>query len=254
MRFNTEEIPYSNSKENSVDFEKKRFEFWLETVPADIRRLEFDLFVRQRKLFHADIYRNGKREKNGRFTILPEFTKDIDKSMWEAYKKSFLSYPKGIDQLEKILEKVRGDIPGIIDEYSDKIPAEKLQIIALGGSGFYGLRRAGEFLSDIDLNFLIDEETSQLNFEQLPDNNSLDEFQYHIRTTGKTDKARGENYDIHWLLYPHFPIKNEISNKDLKTIIRELVEDTRKRKQELLNKIDVLDNLLKEKAESLIIG
>lgn len=254
MRFNTEGVPYLNSKEKKVDFEKKRFEFWLETVPVDIRRLEFNLFIRQRKLFHADVYRNDKREKNGRFTSFPEFTEDADKGMWKIYRESFLKYPEGIDRLEKILEKVRGDIPRIIDEYSDKIPAEKLQIVALGGSGFYGPRRAGEFLSDIDLNFLIDEETSQLNFEKLPDNNSLDEFQYHIRTTGKTDEARGENYDIHWLLYPHFPIKNEIPDKDLKIIIQELVEDTEKRKQELLNKIDVLDNLLKEKAESLIIG
>jgi hypothetical protein len=253
MRFNTEKIPYSNSKENSIDFEKKRFEFWLETVPADIRRLEFDLFVRQRKLFHADIYRIDKREKNGRFTILPEFTKDIDKSAWEAYKESFLRYPEGIDRLEKILKKIRDDIPRIINKHFDKIPVEKLRIIALGGSGFYGPRRAGEFLSDIDLNFLIDEKKSQFNFEQFPDANSSDEFQYHIRATGKTDEARGKNYDIHWLLYPHFPIKNEISNEDLKKIIQELVEDTRKRKPELLNKIDVLDNLLKEKAEPLII-
>ncbi|MFA4817490.1 MAG: hypothetical protein WC608_02050 [Parcubacteria group bacterium] len=254
MRFNTEEIPYLNAEENNINFEKKRFEFWLETVPADIRRLEFDLFIRQRKLFHADIYRNSKREKNGRFTLIPKFTEDVDRSMWEAYKESFLRYPEGMSRLEKILEKVRQDIPGIIKEHSNEIQAEKIQLIALGGSGFYGPRRAGEFLSDIDLNFLINEETSQLNFEQLPDASSSDEFQYHIRATGKADEARGENYDIHWLLYPHFPIKNEISDKDLKIIIQELIEDTRKRRQELLNKIDVLNNLLKEKAESLIIG
>jgi len=254
MRFHTEGIPYLKSEGKNIDFEKKRLDFWLETVPSDIRRLEFDLLIRHRKLFHANFYHHNKREKHGRFTIMPEFTSDIDKSIWKAYKESFLKYPEGVSQLEKILGKVRQDIPGIINEHSDKIPAEKLQMIALSGSSFYGPRRPGESLSDIDLNFLIDEKTNQLNFEQLPETNNPDEFQYHIISTGKTDEARGKNHDIHWLLYPHFPIKNAMPNEELKAIIHELVEATRKRKQEILDKINTLDNLLKEKSETLIIG
>jgi len=254
MRFNTEGIPYLKAEGKIIDFEKKRLDFWLETVPSDIRRLEFDLIVRYRKLFHANFYRHNKREKHGRFTVIPEFTMDIDQNIWKAYKESFLKYPEGVNQLEKILEKVRQDVPGIINEYSDKIPAEKLQMVALGGSGFYGPRRPGEFLSDIDLNFLIDEETNRLNFEQLPEANNSDEFQYHIISTGKTDEARGKNHDIHWLLFPHFPIKNAIPDKELKAIIYKLVDDTRERKQEILDKINTLNNLLKEKSEPFIIG
>ncbi len=233
-----------------VDFSKKRLQFWLETVPPDLRRLEYELYKRNRKLISADLYKLEHKKKYGRFTFMPGFTEDLEQNAWENFRDSFLKGGDRKERFSEIVNMAQRDLPMILEKYSTIIPKDKVKLIALGGSSFYGPRRTNERLSDVDLNFLIDEETDSLNFNVWPDSGSFSkETPYHLFGTGYGDKARGSGRELHWLLYPHFPIRNSFSDKELKSIIENLVLATEKRKEDLLESIKKLDNLLKEKSQ-----
>lgn len=54
MNFEGKGLPYLNKKQTPVNFERKRFEFWLENVPSDIRRWEYDLWKCYKVLAQID--------------------------------------------------------------------------------------------------------------------------------------------------------------------------------------------------------
>lgn len=255
MAFSPERIPYLDSEGEVIDFEKKRLQFWLETVPPEIRRWEYDLWKRHRKLHHARLYRFRHLQKHGRFTTFPDFTDDLDEQSWEKFGESFLKGEERKERFSEIINLTKQNLPQLLRENRTFIPKSKVRLIALTGSSFYGPRREGEYLSDIDLDFLIDEKSNKLNFEIMPEVSSEpNKIPYHLVGTGLSDNARGERNEIHWLLYPHFPISNSLSDERLKDIISNLVSATHERKDKIMSSIKNLDVQLKEISEPSIIG
>jgi len=233
---------YKNKRGENVDFEKKRFQFWLETVPEDIRRLEYELSKRYRNLLHANLYKIDNKQEHGRFLLFPGFDEAAEKNTWGEFKKSFLSGSERIDTLNSIISSVKENISEIILKAGISIDDESVKLIALGGSSFYGPRRSGERLSDVDIYILLDKKDSDNNFEVFPKTSDAEtEVPYHIIGTGSNDESRGEKRQIHWLLYPHLPIVNRIENVELKSIISNIIEDTRKRESEIRKSIDDMD-------------
>src|SRR5258708_5234970 len=169
MDFSPEKGGYFNKKGEEIDFSEKRLQFWLENISPDMRRLEHDLLKGQRELLHSNLYRFDNRRKVGKFTLIPGFTDDIREASWENFQDSFLWGEERKKRFIKIVEQARADLPNLLEKHSKIIPAEKIKLIALGGSSLYGPREEGERLSDVDLNFLIDEKTDKLNFQSLPD-------------------------------------------------------------------------------------
>ena len=155
--------------------------------------------------------------------------------------------------LPQIINQARADLPELIEKYSGIIPKDKIKLIALGGSSLYGPRQEGERLSDVDLNFLIDEKTDKLNFQVLPDIHKPEEIPYHLFGTGYGDKARG-NRRVHWMLYPHYPLENNLSQDELEKIIGNLLTSTEKRKPEILEYMESINHRLKERGEAEIRG
>lgn len=88
MSFEQQE-PYRNEKGDTIDFEKKRLEFWLENVPSDIRRYEYDLWRRYRELFHVLQYEHKASIRSGRM-VNPTFTQEVSEESWKEFKDSFL--------------------------------------------------------------------------------------------------------------------------------------------------------------------
>lgn len=255
MAFRPEQIPYRDSEGNIIDFEKKRLQFWLETVPPEIRRWEYDLWKRYRKLHHARFYRFSHMQKHGRFTTLPEFTNELDEQSWEQFGESFLRGEEKQERFQEIIDHAKQDLPGLLKEHKTFIPKNKIQLVALTGSSMYGPRRKEEHLSDVDLNFLLEEKSNRFNFEIMPEiPQEQNKIPYHLTGTGTNDSARNERSEIHWLLYPHFPIMNSLPDEKLKDIIGDLVLSTQKREDEILSSIKNLDSQLKETSETNIIG
>src|SRR3989344_7139177 len=105
MNFSPDKMPYFNSEGKIIDFGRKRFQFWLETVPHDIRRFEYELYKRRRKLFQAGLYRFDNKKEYGRFTWLPEFSEDLQDDAWENFRNSFL---QGDDRQHRFAEIISG--------------------------------------------------------------------------------------------------------------------------------------------------
>lgn len=249
-----EKNPYFDEEGNIVNFNEKRLKFWLETVPSDLRRLEYELYKRNRWLINADIYQLENQKKHGRFIVTPGFTDDLNDASMEEFRSSFLKDRERKDRFSEIIESVKRDLPMLLEKNTDVIPQDKIKLIALSGSSFLGPRRPGERLVDTDLNFLIDQEDDSLNFDILPDGDDCSEsIPYHLFGTGYSDKTRGEGRQLHWLLYPHFPIHNMLSDEELKAIINQLIISTEERKDEILESIEDLDAILKEKSQGSII-
>jgi len=253
MNFSSEKAPYSDAENNSLDFDKKRFQFWLETVPSDVRRLEYEIYKKNRERINAEIYRSKNTKRYGPFMLLPAFTKELSYEAWENFQKSFLKGEERKRRFSEILESAKIDLPALLEKYADVIPADKIKLIALSGSSIIGPRKEKEFLSDIDLDFLLDQEDGELNFDILPDEKKKEEIPYHLFGTGYGDAARGKGRDVHWLLYPHFPIQNSLSDQELKSIIERLVITTKQRKDEILETIENMKRILGKKSNEEII-
>ena len=253
MDFSPEKGGYFNNAGEEIDFSEKRFQFWMESIPPDLRRLEYDLLKGQRELLHSTLYRHDNTKKAGRFTVLPAFTDKERADSWEHFQESFLWGEERKERFAHIVEQARANLPDLMEKHADIIPKDKIKLIALGGSSLYGPRQEGERLSDIDLNFLIDEKTDKLNFQVLPDIHKPEETPYHLFGTGYGDKARG-NRRIHWMLYPHFPLENNLSQDELEKIISDLLRATEKRKPEIVSYMDSINRRLKERGEAEILG
>ncbi|MEI7890866.1 MAG: hypothetical protein WCI36_02760 [bacterium] len=240
-------MAYVDSHGESVDFEKKRFKFWLENVPKKIRRMEYELSVLYRRLLNANLYKFDNKEKHGRFLVLPAFNEEAEKLMWDQFVGSFLRGKDRIIAFDSIANKVRENISVIMSEADMSIVDEKIKIIAIGGSSFYGPRKLGERLSDIDIHILLDDDTDFSNFEIFPKTKESEIINpYHIIGTGKTDQSRGKNRQIHWLLYPHFPVLNKMNSDELSSVIADLSNSTIKREGEIINTIDKMRKRLDE--------
>lgn len=253
MDFSPEKGGYFNRKGEEIDFNEKRLQFWLENIPSDIKRLEHNLWKGQRELLHSNLYSFDNQKKVGRFTQIPGFTDDAREASWENFQDSFLWGEERKKRFVEIVEQARIDLPELLERHSRIIPADKIKLIALSGSSLYGPRQEGERLSDIDLNFLIDEETDKLNFQVLPDVRKSEEIPYHLFGTGYSDEARDQR-QIHWLLYPHFPIKNNLKEAELNTIISNLISATETRKPEIIEYINGIEHQLKERSQKQILG
>jgi hypothetical protein len=253
MAFSPEQGGYFNKKGEEIDFNEKRFQFWLESIPPDMRRLEHDLLKGQRELLHSNLYRFDNKRKVGRFTFIPGFTDDVREASWEDFQSSFLWGEERKERFAKIVERTRTDLPSLIEKYSKIIPQDKIRLVALGGSSLYGPRQEKQRLSDVDLNFLIDEKTDKLNFQVYPDIHKPEETPYHLFGTGSDDEARGQR-QIHWLLYPHFPIENNMSEGELKTTISNLLTATETRKPKITSYMESIDRRIKERAEPQALG
>ena len=77
-------------------------------------------------------------------------------------------------------------------------------------------------------------------------------LQYHLFGTGYSDEARGPR-QLHWLLYPHFPIENNLSEEEIATITSDLLAATETRKPKILEYMQGLEGRLKERGEAQIL-
>ncbi len=248
-------IPYQLQEGVPVDFERKRLDFWLRTVPEDVRRMEYELWKRYRILHHANLFRFENKIKVGRFSIKPPYSEEQQLLDWETFTNSFLRGKVRGERFQEISAEVETDLAGIFKRYSDSIPSHRVILTALSGSSVYGPRRAGERLSDIDLNFLLDTAGPEDNLEIMPNMALADVGKpYHILATGYGEAARGPHSDIHWLLYPHYPLHNSISTEKLDDMLKALVLATRERSLELKDRVSVLDSAIAERREEDMIG
>ncbi len=246
---------YLDKKLREIDFESQRFKFWMETVPADLRRLEYDLWKKYRILHHINLYQHGHKQRIGRFETKPPYTPEQEKVDWKAFSHTFLVGGDRKKRFQDIVSQTESDLSHILDVYSERIQDDHADIVALTGSAVYGPRELGAKFSDIDLRFLFDVPTDELNVEIFPE----EAFKqlgkpYHILGTGTADVSRGQYSDIHWLLLPHYPIRNRLSDTRVKELIADLVKATKVRIDELKTRLKFLDKIITERRKGLVIG
>src|SRR3989304_6471387 len=129
-----EKRPYLDKQGNEVDFEAKRLKFWLETVPEDVRRLEYGLWRRKRLLFHSNLFRFDHKRNAGRFTTKPPYTHEQEHIDWQEFSNSFLMGQERRERFQEIIQEVERDLPEIIDRYIGSVPNDKILLVALSGS------------------------------------------------------------------------------------------------------------------------
>lgn len=247
--------PYIDKKGKEVDFESKRLKFWLETVPSDVRRVEYALWKRYRIFHHLNLYQFEQKRDIGRFAFRPPYTSEQEEIDWKDFSHSFLIGEDRKKRFNEIIYQTEMDLPKIFEAFGDRFPKEHIDIVALTGSTAYGPRKPEARFSDTDLRFLFDVPNDSMNVEVMPDL-ALKELgtPYHLIGTGTTDAARGPHADIHWLLYPHYPLQNRLDDARLKEIIARLVNETRSNSDILKSRIAELEKLISKKREGLIIG
>jgi hypothetical protein len=236
-----------------LGLEEKRLRFWLDTVPGDIRRLEYDLYKIRRRIIHANVYRTKNKKRYGRFVSLPPFSQEFDYEEWEKFRGSFLSGEDRVERLSEIVASAKKYLPSLIKEYLNLVSSEDILLVSLSGSSFVGPRKPGEYLSDIDLDFLLSVDDNSSNFDIFAQQEDA-KNPYHLFGTGCKDSARGENRDIHWLLYPHLPIYSTISEEELRSIVDNLVVSTQERAEEIASLIKKRETILENKFREDLIG
>lgn len=165
----------------------------------------------------------------------PEYTSDMALTDTDIYVASF---PKGEERQERqseIINEADALLPKWMNQEEIAAKHDLIRLVAITGSSAYGPRERNSSLADIDVAFLLDKDNDEDNFEIFPEKS--DEEPFHLLGTGKNDVSRG-NRTLHWLLYPHIPIRNELSDEELRSIVGNLVESTRQRIAEIQNVIN----------------
>lgn len=242
-----------NKNLDPVDFERKRFEFWLEKVPPDIRRWEYDLWKRYKILAQIGYRTYLHMKDKGRAVPMPGFTSEIQEKDWLEFSNTFLTGHERATRFQELLQQVGRDWEKMPEDYSIDVKSDDIGIVALEGSGFYGPRKANTPFSDIDVKILLKTSDGSRNFEIMPSVKNSDKPYYHIIGTGKTDEGRFYREDIHWLLYPHFPIINTFNKSELDKIISDLVVSTHQRKEMIEDKISTLNGRIEKRREEFIL-
>ncbi|MFA6588675.1 MAG: hypothetical protein WCT08_06475 [Patescibacteria group bacterium] len=198
---------------------------------------------------HRKFHQIDSRERIGRFTNIPSFQEEEERRYWQEFSSSFLKGENREKRLREIIDLTNEELPALISRHN--IPEDEAQLIALSGSSFYGPRKKDSRLTDVDIHFLMNEEVGNRNFEIFPnlEDNEL-ALKYHLMWTGKTDSARGERNEIHWLLYPHYPLINKLSGDELKELMSQLSHDTLARKDEIAERIGELKRELEKESQS----
>ncbi len=228
---------YLNQEGEPVDFEEKRFQFWFETVPKDLRRVEYDLWKKYRTLLHIRKYQAEHSTRHGRFRVVPEYTNEQEKIDWKEFANTFLTGESRKSRFREIVQNTQKDIPDILDMCKHVVPVERISLVAITGSCVFGPRAKDASLSDVDVRLLINDPTyvPKLGLSGNEINLALRKFgtPYHVVDTGISDASRGSFSDVHWLLQPHYPIRNMLEPAQLRAVLSSLVTETQ-------SKIDVL--------------
>lgn len=235
----SESRPYLNNEGGEVDFYNKRLQYWLETVPGDIRRLQYEMWLHRREYLNQNkfLYDYYKKNWPARGGKVPSFTDKDSEEYWKEYRASFLHGDERQERFRMIIEQTKESLPKMLESKEIGKNRDKILLVALSGSSVYGPRKQEASLADIDVTFLMDSENSEYNFDIIPKGDKPSSF--HLFGTGKTDESRGSQL-MHWLLYPHYPLDNRLDDASLRKIINELVNTTRLRLDEIRNGKDRL--------------
>lgn len=236
MKFEDASGPYLNKEGQPINFEKKRFQFWLENVPPDIRHIEYDFWQNYRTMVHARMHDEDRMKIMRGFHVFPAFDADSEEQYWQKFSKSFLTGGERLERMRAIEARALADLH-IIFETHKEIDQGKVRLVALGGSSAYGPRKQDTLLSDVDLFFLLDSTTPEHNFDIRPREEEENKVPYHLIGTGTTDQARWAIEPVHWLLTPHIPLYNTYSDNELKQLMHGLVASTRSRKEKLMGEL-----------------
>ncbi|MDD5437953.1 MAG: hypothetical protein PHC70_02295 [Patescibacteria group bacterium] len=245
--------PYLNKEGYPVDFEKKRFEFWTQKVPYQIRRWEYDLWRCYKTLSMIDYRDYTHLNDRGRPVPVPGYSDDIKEKDWQEFRDSFLTGENRKKRFLELISQIKSDWNNVLHVNEIEIPENEIGIVALEGSGFYGPRKSEAFMSDIDIKILLDRSDNGTNFEIMPSIKNLGKPFYHVIGTGNTDGARFHREEIHWLLYPHFPVVNKYSIEQLDAIIEAIVKDTFARQSQIEQKIAALKTVIEKRKEDIIL-
>jgi hypothetical protein len=251
MNFEVKGLPYLNKDQIPVNFSWKRFEFWLENVPSDIRRWEYDLWKCYKILDQIGYRDYVHLKEKGRVVPIPGYSLEIQEKDWQEFRASFLWGNERASRFQEIADQVERDWEKVLEENQVEIPKDEIGIVALEGSGFYGPRKVDASLSDIDIKILLKTKDNSQIFEIMPSIKNTDKPFYHVIGTGETDEGRFHREEIHWLLYPHLPVFNSIGMDELSGLIDSLVISTRGRKDELETKIANLRELIEKRRGEL---
>lgn len=241
---------YLDKNDQPIDFEKKRFQFWLDKVPHEIRRWEFDLWKRYKILNQIGYREHIHLKKYGRAKPFPGYTTEMQQKGWKEFKDSFLLGEERKERLQELIHDAEHDWSDLLLKNGISISKEEIGLVALEGSGFRGPRKADTKFSDVDIKILLRRDDGSRNFEIMPSvNDTSNKHFYHVIGCGLTDSARFFRDDMHWLLYPHYPIFNTLSAEEVSTVIKDLVDSTYLRKEEIEARINSLDQQIENKRE-----
>lgn len=218
-------------------------DFWFENVPKELRRLEYEVWKREKKLVQARYYRLSKqRELAPKLGLMQPFNKSGEEKAWENFTESFVATPERKTELNNIVRECLHDLPSLKRKVKARLPKEiGINLIALTGSSVYGPRKKDSELFDRDINFLLKVVGSTHNLNIMPSNT---EPHYQFIATGFEDGGRLKNQLFHWLLEPFLILESKISVQTLKDTVRELVRQTLKRENEINKEIENLEDRL----------
>ena len=232
-------------KETETGLNSKRFKFWLENIPADLRRIEYDLWERYRILHHAKFYQFKNKRQAGRFSTVPGYPLELQEKDWQEFAESFLTGEERKNRFQDVVVTTQKNLDKIIGLAG--LSKDGTLLIALTGSTVYGPRQSGEKFSDIDIGILLKHRPGGKKLNILPEQSQDDTDQpFHISVCGDTDESRTTGSDIHWLLYPFYSIESSISPDELQKTIDQLVAQTLGRLPALEKKVALLDKELEE--------
>ncbi len=230
-----------------------RFFYWKERLPHTIKVLEIELWRRYKLVQLIGLHSRERKKYVGKFRVFPEITDGEMKTFWTQFIQTFEVGVGRKKRFKEVLDDVNGRLPREIIKHGLE-KRNDIMAIALTASAFYGPRKENSMRTDYDIHFLLDNPT-ETGFEFLPskNNGSFEAPPFHLVGTGYRDEDRGK-YPIHWLLWPHIPLHIFCEAQKLEVIIDTLIQNTLQRKEEILQTIFNLDEIIADHRKEIIIG
>lgn len=213
----------------------------------------------QLKMVHK--FKKLNKSYQGRFRVVPSYTKEQQDRDFLNYKNSFLKGEPRMVEFERNLKIVTDNFDKIEDEVRKQLSLKNMEDflgVVMFGSAFLGPRNSVDATdTDIDLCFIVKDKFFEKRALQ------IDVFDIHLDGgkkeiqmffAGEDEQIKPVFSPLHFLAMPHLVIKSYVPPKELEEIRNKIVKQTVSRVMELEVEVMELEEDLKNSKEPQVIG
>jgi hypothetical protein len=211
---------------------------WYRSTGEELRRLEYEYYKYFRTKKFLSQHKKKHKQEYGKFSVIPEYTQELEDSDWQAFRESFLLAPDKKERLLQIINACKNDLPKIKQRVEEELKnlctiksIREPQAFLIGGSVAIGPRNnLQDPATDIDIFVVLKDAIYKNGFpadfqivDMLQDGTEL---RYQIIFVGESSEHVPSFMPIHILSQPYIVLESVYDDSALNVLQNKSIKHT----------------------------